>query len=124
MLISEGLVFEEVKKGKSIEKRPKFRSEIKLTDSRISSKADEEIIPNKSKIDRIVTEGKEAIIRIRKEVDDERAREFRILMEHYEKDVIPPIVEEYRKKEYDKHLENCISVRQERINDDISKAGF
>ena len=121
LLISEELIFEEVKKGKGTEKRPKFRSEIKLTDSRISSKADEEIIPNKSKIDRIVTEGKEAIVKIRKEVDDERARESRILMEQYEKDVIPPIVEDYRKKEYDKHIESCISIRQERIAEDRKK---
>ena len=115
LILSEELVFEDVKRGKSTERRPVFKSKVGIMDGRISSRADEEVIPNKAKIDNIIREGKEAIERMRKETEGEREREFRSLMSSYESETLPPLIEEYKIKERERRLPSCIAVREERI---------
>ncbi len=117
-----------VKNPKSEELTPKFDSQTKLQDSRISSKIEEEEIVNKEKIDDIITDGEYKKSKARIEVRNAIDKEIDKLVQSYSKKEIVPLLDDYSAEVTEEYRPECVAkieklvkADEERLYNDIEK---
>lgn len=117
------------RKDGSKEKIPAFPSEIKIQDSRISSKVGEEEIPNTAKIDSLMKQYDQRIRESVDEVEKQKKAEIETLVDSFVKNRLKTLESEYRAEvrgdflpECQKELDSLIEVKRKDISKEIADA--